>query len=150
MGAVVGGRGPDPGTEAALRALAVGYADACDRRDGSAFVGLFAPDAVLTVHHPDGSASVRRGRGELGEVPGLLARYTHTLHLLGQSSYAVAAGRADGHVVCVAHHVRGPADRREDLVMYIRYEDRYRRDGGAWRIAERHVHVLWTERHTVA
>lgn len=32
-------------------------------------------------------------------------------------------------------------------VMHIRYDDRYRRVGGGWRIAERRLHVLWDEDH---
>lgn len=38
-------------------------------------------------------------------------------------------------------HASGTAN----YVMYIRYEDRYQRDSGAWKVAERVVRTSWTE-----
>ena len=43
----------------------------------------------------------------------------------------------------MAHHLA--ADGGADHVMYIRYLDRYRRDDGVWRFAERETFVEWTE-----
>ena len=58
--------------------------------------------------------------------------------------------RASGTVLCTARHLhKDPADRNV-LVVIIRYVDRYTREADAWRIADREIRFLWSERQDMA
>lgn len=136
-----------PAVHARLRSLSVAYATGVDRRDRGRFLSAFHPDASLAVvsdGDPDDRRRVLRGHAELARVVDLIARFPKTFHLLGQASYEVGGGDAEGEVYCTAHHLDPTAGGGATMVMYIRYLDRYRTDDeGAWRIAERRVVVDW-------
>ncbi|CAN5691099.1 hypothetical protein BH09ACT8_BH09ACT8_59460 [soil metagenome] len=128
----------------ALRSVAARYAAGVDRRDRALFLSVFAEDAVMVVPSGDGTSMQLHGHHEIGDVVKLISRFPRTFHLVGQSSYELGGTLSNGEVYCVAHHVTADAD--ADLVMYVRYQDAYRRDGaGLWLIARRHVQVDWTE-----
>lgn len=134
--------------EADLRALSERYAAAADDGDADAFAAAFAADGRLAVWYPgdgDAPSTDLRGTEALAAVPGRLAeRFDATFHLLGQSTFAGPTGL----VHCVAHHLSRATG--TDLVMFLRYRDRYAQDdGGAWRIAERLGRVGWTETRSV-
>ena len=134
----------------ALRSLAACYAAGVDRRQLDLFLSAFHRDATLAVHRPqagpDDKPRLMRGHAEIGRVVELIARYPATFHLLGQGRYEVAGDRASGEVYCVASHYI-PADQGAgNHVMYIRYDDEYRRDpSGPWKIERRDVRTQWTE-----
>jgi ketosteroid isomerase-like protein len=138
----------------ALRELSDRYASAVDRRDVGSFVELFTEDAELSVHDPaeaEAPSRVRRGPGELSEVPRLIARYPKTFHLVGNCLYEIDDDAATGEVYCVAHHLIDDPEAVTAHVMVIRYLDNYRRgDDGRWRIRHRRVLVDWTETHPAA
>ena len=91
-----------------------------------------------------------RGHAEIGRVVELIARYPATFHLLGQGRYEVDGDRASGEVSCVASHYIPSYRGDSNYVMYIRYEDEYRRDrGGPWQIERRDVRPDWTETRQV-
>jgi hypothetical protein len=148
--------------EAALAALADSYASAVDRRDGDALAALFTDDGVLVVAAlPDGSRpeAVHAGRTRLARIPGLLGGYEWTLHQVVDRHYRLGAPGADdpdaatGVVRSVAHHVRRSgvgAGAGTDTVWYLHYLDRYRREGGRWRIERRVLELEWTEERPVA
>jgi hypothetical protein len=134
-----------------LRELAARYAAACDRRDPAAFAALFTDDGRLRVFQPWDAAVPRTdvgGRERLADIPGRLARFDRTFHFIGNTLYRVTGDEAEGEVYCIAHHVRIDGDTGSDHVMFIRYEDRYRR-AGTWLISDRRVLVDWTETRTV-
>ncbi|MHB1583808.1 MAG: nuclear transport factor 2 family protein [Acidimicrobiales bacterium] len=134
--------------EVALRELAVRYARAVDRRDVDTFLAVFEPDAVVVVRRPSPTdrPSEIRGHDRLARIPEVIARYARTFHFLGQSSYRDLGDEAEGEVYCIAHHLDVSAEAATDLVMFIRYEDRYARHrDGTWRIRRREVLVDWTE-----
>lgn len=141
----------DPAVTGALRDLAARYASAMDRRDGEAVRSVFTADAQLTVVTAGTVRSQRAGIEQLVTVPPLLAAYDVTAHVLGQSLYAIdlAAGTATGEVYCMAHHVNRTRHGGTDHLMFIRYDDHYRREPEGWRIAERVVQVDWTETRAV-
>jgi hypothetical protein len=126
--------------ETQLRRLATSYARGVDRRDRALFLSAFHPDATLIVP----SGRVLKGHDEIGKVTEAIARFGTTFHFLGQSAYEPPdegldpAGTARGEVYCIAHHW---AQDRPVLIMYIRYQDIYRRDDSAWRITSRRVVV---------
>ena len=133
-----------------LRALVDAYATACDNRDGGAFASLFAPDATLTIYQPFESEPLVTLEGA-DAMPGAIAplsQYRATLHLMANHSADVDGDSASGETYCLAHHLRPTDDGGvEDLVMMIRYGDRYARDGERWRFTHRDVRILWTEIH---
>ena len=131
---------------AAIQALCDGYADAADRRDPVAFVDLFLPDATLTVVREGSEPSTYVGRERLAEIPALLGRYPITLHVVTNHHCTIDGDEARGGAICQAHHLVASDDgTSSDLVLNIRYHDRYARTGGGWRIAAREVHILWTD-----
>jgi hypothetical protein len=145
-----GGPGGPGGLGGPLLAPSVRYATGVDRRDVDVFLSAFLPDATLTIPPASGSAgtaTVLRGHAELGRVVERIRRYDRTFHLLGQvvvdaSDQAGDDDVASAEVYCIAHHWRAANDATEHLVMYIRYQDDYRRlPDGDWRIATRTLHV---------
>lgn len=134
-----------------LHDLSVRYAAGADRRDAELFVSAFVPDGRLRRYDPSDApepSSDRRGRDALAEVPGLLARYARTFHLLGQARYDVDGDHATGEVYCLAHHLTDDAPPIVH-VMHIRYLDTYLRLDGRWGIEDRRVLVDWTERRVI-
>ena len=132
--------------ERALRALAAGYARSVDRRDAAGFVAVFAPDGVLKVRDPGAEEprSVLRGSAELARVTESIASYDATFHFIGQATYAEEGDGATGEVYCTARHLTRTRHGATEYTMLIRYQDRYARVGGEWRIAERGLLVDWT------
>jgi SnoaL-like domain len=140
-------------TREALRSLAASYAAGVDRRQLDLFLSAFHPGAILAVHKaqagPEHEPRLMRGHAEIGRVVELIARYPATFHLLGQARYHIEGDLASGEVYCVAHHYDRSDEGDRDHVMYIRYEDIYRRDrGGPWQIERRDVRPDWTETRT--
>lgn len=137
----------------ALRALVDAYATACDSRDGAAFAALFAPGARLAIHQPfeDDPLVTLEGPESMAGAIAPLSQYRATLHLMANHSTEITGDSATGETYCLAHHLRpAPGGRVEDLVMMIRYADRYARVDGAWKFAEREVRILWTEVHSAS
>ena len=135
--------------EQALRSLAVSYATGVDRRKLDVFLSAFHHDATLVVDRAGRPPNRMQGHDEIGRIVEMIARYPKTFHLLGQSRYEIGAegsDRAVGEVYCAAHHNIAAEDGDRNHVMYIRYEDEYRREESTgWRIALRAVRVDWTE-----
>ena len=136
-----------------LRSLAEQYARGVDRHDDvDGFVALFLPDATITIHDPSESTEPRelRGTERLARIPEVIQRYAKTFHMLGQSMYSIGERECTGEVYCIAHHLTPDQHGGTDYVMFIRYEDIYRRDPeGAWKFAHRRLRVDWTETRAV-
>jgi hypothetical protein len=140
--------GDDAATRQELRSLAERYAQGVDRRDADIFVPLFHPDAMIVIHDPSETTDPRELHGleRIGKIPEVIARYTKTFHMLGQSTYDIGDGEATGEVYCIAHHLTPDVHGGTNYVMYIRYEDRYAPDAdGTWKFARRRLRVDWTE-----
>ena len=129
----------------ALRALVEQYAQAVDAGDSSAFVAVFTPDGHLAA---DDGVTVTDfyGREQLAQIPdGAKGIAATTMHFLGNHVVEIHGDSATGVAYCAANHLR--AD-RSNLVMMVRYLDRYRRgSNGEWLIADRRVVIEWTETH---
>jgi hypothetical protein len=136
-----------------LRALSERYAQAVDRRDREQFVGVFVPDATVEVRLPgtgEDELMVQHGHDEIGPIIEFVATYPRTMHMLGQSTYEHDGDHATGEVYCLAHHLDPARNGPSNYVMYIRYDDRYRRVDGQWRIEKRRVNIDWTDRRIAA
>jgi hypothetical protein len=130
-----------------LRGLVDAYADAVDSRDEDGFVSLFTADGVLRVQPDDGPVENEwSGSALAGSFEPLLS-YHKTFHHVGGAVFAPVDGGAAGRVSCLAHHYQRTSNGPVDLVMMIRYHDRYSTQSGSWRIAERRVAIEWTELH---
>ena len=136
----------------ALRDVALTYATACDRRDPDLFVSAFLPDARLRVYRPSYAPAPEgdhNGHDALRKIPAMLGVYTRTYHFVGNASYDIGDDVATGEVYCMAHHLTAARHGGTNFVIYIRYQDVYRRDpAGAWKIADRRVLIDWTDTRT--
>jgi hypothetical protein len=147
----VGGVDPQWATDQlAIRALAFRYASGVDRRDRQIFLSAFRPTATLRVHRsgPNGEdlVSTYSGHQEIARIPELITRYARTFHFVGNHLCDVTGDEATGEVYCTARHLTLDPQGNTDLVMFIRYQDVYRRDpGGPWLIDGRDVFVDWSE-----
>lgn len=130
----------------ALSSVAARYAAGVDRRDRALFLSAFADDAAMLIPSPSGDGTLveLRGHEEIGDVVQLIARYSRTFHFVGQARYDFGDTESTGEVYCIAYHMT--PDQAANVVMYIRYQDIYRRAGaGPWLIGRRQVQIDWTE-----
>ena len=151
--------------EVELRGLSTSYASAVDFRDGDRFAALFIEGGELVVpDYPTDFRPVitRTGHEELCRIPGRLAHYRCTFHLVSNHEFAIDGDTANGNVKCVAHHLTAadpqpdpgagasaePSD-GSDFIWYIRYGDDYRRVDGHWKFARRSIHLQWVEERPV-
>lgn len=130
-----------------LRRLVDAYADAVDRKDESRLLSLFTGDGVLRVQTDEGPIENEWAGPALPNSYEPLQPYQRTFHHVGGAVFDADDGGASGRVHCMAHHYQKTSNGPVDLVMMIRYHDRYSVQGGAWRIAERRVAIEWTELH---
>ena len=137
----------------AIRELIEAYAHCADRRDAKGQMSLFTPDAHFVVYM-DAKASKPsqelRSRDDLAPVFADLNQYAATMHFIGQSTIGTLNGNeATGEVYCIAHHLTVERDERRLMVAYLRYQDIYAKQDGAWLFAERRLYVDWIERRTL-
>lgn len=134
----------------ALNRLAYLYAAAVDACDVAAFLAIFSADARLRTWQPDAEEPFvdLAGHDQLAFVPNVMRDlYRRTAHLMTNHLVELDGDRASGTVLCTARHLaKDPADRTV-LVVVIRYVDRYARGEDGWRIADREIRFLWSERH---
>lgn len=128
--------------------LAVEYARAADRRDYEAFTRITTSDAIIAVHHGDPSqvAATHSMRGHEEIVKGMagLERYSQTMHVVTNQRVEVRGDAGHGEIYAVAHHLYKRDGGVRDRTMYIRYQDRFAREGGRWRFRERRLWVTYT------
>lgn len=134
----------------ALNQLAYRYAAAVDSCDRDAFLAVFTADAQLRTWQPDAEEPFvdLRGHEQLAFVPKVMGDlYRRTAHLMTNHLVEIDGDAARGTVLCTARHLhKNPGD-RDVLVVVIRYIDRYAREADGWRIADREIRFLWSERH---
>ena len=126
----------------AIRRLCERYAQAVDAGDGAEFVKVFTPDGHLVAYQgPD--ITHFNGRSELAQIPAQVKELAPTsMHFIGNHIAQISGESATGVTYCMAHHLQGD---RSNLLMMVRYLDRYECGSGEWLIADRQVIVEWTE-----
>ena len=133
---------------AELNQLAYRYAAAVDACDVALFHSVFTPDARLHSYHPgaDEPFADMTGHAQLASVPDAMrGMYRATTHMMTNHLVAVDGDVATGEVLCTARHLEGETS----INVMIRYLDRYARVQNEWRIADRQIRFLWSERHEV-
>jgi hypothetical protein len=131
-----------------LNQLAYRYAAAVDACDVALFQSVFTPDARLRSYHPDADEPFAdlTGHAQLATIPDTMrGMYGKTTHMMTNHLVDVEGDEGRGEVLCTARHLDGDSS----INVIIRYVDRYARYEGAWRIADRQIRFLWSERHTV-
>ena len=135
-----------------LNALAYRYAAAVDDRDVDAFLDVFAPDGRMRSYHPDSDEPFADAQGheQLATVPKTMdALFGRTVHQMTNHLVDVDGDTATGTVLCTARHLSKDPEDHTAVVVVIQYVDRYERRDGRWRIADRQIRFLWSERHPV-
>jgi ketosteroid isomerase-like protein len=133
-----------------LNQLAYRYAAAVDACDVDAFLAVFTPGARLRSYHPDAEEPFAdlTGHARLASIPITMREmFRRTAHSMTNHLVEAAGDTAAGTSLCTARHLGIDPHDTEVLVVVIRYVDRYERFGGEWRIADRRIHFLWSERH---
>ena len=140
----------------ALELLSFQYASAVDDKTPERFVDCFTPDGWFEVYPAglepgtDEPAARFAGAEELATVPELAARFDETMHIMSNMEFDRRGDEATGRVTCEAHHVR--RDEWEglvDVVLFVRYHDRYLLTEKGWRIAGRQADQRWAETRQV-
>jgi hypothetical protein len=133
----------------AIRSLVDAWAHYADRRRPADQAALFTEDGTVTVYPGDPSSTepVQRlqGHAELAEAFKVLDNYDVTTHFNGQSTVTLEGDRATGESYCLAHHIWNEDGQRTLLVISIRYLDKFVRQDGSWRFAERQLITDWTD-----
>ena len=133
-----------------LNQLAYRYAAAVDACDVAAFLAVFTPDGRLRSYHPDAAEPFAdlAGYDLLATIPDTMrGMYRATAHMMTNHLVEASGDGATGEVLCTARHLE--LDGASTINVVIRYVDRYARHQGAWRIADRQIRFLWSERHAV-
>lgn len=131
-----------------LNQLAYRYAKAVDACDVALFQSVFTPDGRLHSYHPgaDQPFADLTGHAQLAVVPDTMrGMYSATTHMMTNHLVEIDGDSATGEVLCTARHLEGASS----INVIIRYVDRYARHQGEWRIADRQIRFLWSERHEV-
>ena len=99
---------------------------------------------MASCYHPDGFDDHNSFRGSGTEfakwVCDVLPHFEATMHFVGPPAIRVEGDTAHVDTYCVAHHVRTD----NDMVLGLRYVDRFERRDGAWLIAKRVCAFDWT------
>ncbi|MCU1388609.1 MAG: hypothetical protein JWL72_1947 [Ilumatobacteraceae bacterium] len=108
-------------------------------------------EMMASCYHPDGFDDHNSFRGSGTEfakwVVTVLPHFTATMHFIGPPNISVTGDIAHADTYCVAHHIRSDADSGTDMILGLRYVDRFERRAGTWLIAKRVCAFDWT--HTV-
>ncbi len=135
-----------------LRDLAVRYALAVDSLDPAMLAGLFTAEGTLRGH---GQAGVRyRGADGFAQmIEQVRASFMKTMHNVFNQTYDRAEdGTVTGHVTGIASHILPPDEGAADWTLLdfaMRYHDRYAREAGQWKFADRQLEVVWVETRKV-
>ncbi len=135
--------------EAAYRRLAALYARAMDRNEPALLADVLTHDVSL-----EGPGFRTEGLETVAGSPAMLREmYLMTQHVIHNQTLVVRGDEAEGETYCTANHIMRPAADgagHSALVWALRYQDRLRREDGAWRISARMLIVDWSETRPVS
>lgn len=131
---------PDASDERELRRLAYRYARMIDRRDWDEIPRVFTETARLT-----GPGYAMTGHEELRAGLGAIEMYSATLHCVHNQTAEIDGARGTGELYCIANHLYEKEGVPFKLDMGIRYDDRYERGAGGWRISRRVLNLIWQQ-----
>jgi hypothetical protein len=101
-------------------------------------------EMIRSCYHPDGFDDHNSFRGSPEEfaawVCEVLPHFTATHHFVADPLIRVYGDTAQADTYCQAHHIADD----NDMVLSLRYLDRFERRGGRWLIARRVCVFDWT------
>jgi ketosteroid isomerase-like protein len=107
-------------------------------------------EQIASCYHPDGfddHNSFRGGPQAFAKwVLEVLPHFAATHHFVAQPRIRLDGDVARVDTYCIAHHLSMPdaRGRQSDLVLALRYVDRFERRAGSWKIARRVCAFDWT------
>jgi hypothetical protein len=100
--------------------------------------------AMASCYHPDGFDDHNSFRGSGTEfaawVCQVLPHFDATMHFIGPPAIRIDGDTAQCDTYCEAHHVAADSD----MILGLRYVDRFERREGQWLIAKRVCAFDWT------
>lgn len=124
----------------ALRDLVFLYSRIPDDRDYGLVDRVFTADATLI-----GPGFKCHGADQIREAMRGIEQFPVTLHSVHNQFVEIDGDEATGETYCIANHVLEKDGRPHKLDWGVRYQDRYRRESGGWRIAHRELRVVWEQ-----
>ena len=106
-------------------------------------------ELMASCYHPDGYDDHNAFRGTGAEfakwVPQGVGHYAQTMHFIALPHIRLDGDMAQVDTYCVAHHISHPdADgHATDMVLGLRYVDRFEKRDGSWLIAKRVCAFDW-------
>ena len=101
-------------------------------------------ELMASCYHPDGFDDHNAFRGTGTEfahwVVTVLPHFVTTMHFIGPPLIRIAGETAHADTYCVAHHLTDTSD----MILGLRYVDRFERRDGVWLIAKRVCAFDWT------
>ncbi len=125
----------------AIRDVIMDLARGTDRLDAELIRSCYHPDAL------DDHNAFRGGPVEFADwVLANLPHFAATMHFVGNLRIEVRGDVAWSEAYCVAHHLFKPDDPggERDLVLSLRYFDRFERRSALWKIALRRCIFDWS------
>lgn len=107
-------------------------------------------ELIVSCYHDDGYDDHNAFRGGASEfaqwVCAVLPHFAATMHFVGPPLIRLDGDTAHTDTYCVAHHVsKSDAEGTQtDMVLGLRYVDRFERRNGSWLIAKRVCAFDWT------
>ena len=125
----------------ALRRTAEIYARGADRRSKDDWIAVLTEDVEII-----GPGFAVKGRdANLGSLDMLARMFRATRHLIHNQVVDIDGDRASGETSCTAEH-RMTGETGDMLLCWaIRYQDQWRKEGGAWTFSRRELIVDWEE-----
>jgi hypothetical protein len=106
---------------------------------------------VVYMNAKDPSPSQElHSREALAPVFAELNKYDATTHFVGQSTFTLTDDRGTGEASCLAHHVTVDGTKRRLMIASLRQLDTFVKLDGAWRFAERRLHVDWIDERALS
>jgi ketosteroid isomerase-like protein len=112
------------------------YGRGVDRRDLDLVASCFTPDCAY-----EGTLASGTIADALAALPGRLARYVRTMHLMGTQDVRLDGDLAWCETACVAYHVLPDGGLS---TVGVRYRDELVRGTDGWRIRRRSVERVWS------
>jgi uncharacterized protein (TIGR02246 family) len=130
------------------RELALRYARACDTHDASEFAAIFTEDGTIVS---PGHTMTGRDRIVAVVPSALKSMYLRTMHLVHNDLVWIDGDNtARGETYCVAHHLTKESDvKASDYIMYIVYDNQFRKENGRWYFSHRKLNLRWAGADTV-
>lgn len=127
------------GDDREIRDVVLRYCRGIDRMDRALVHDCYHPDAI------DEHGSFRGGVDEyLDWVWPLLAKYTNTMHFVGNQLVEIAGDVAAVETYGIAFHRSEDARPELNLITGFRFLDRFERREARWRIAHRRAVTEWS------